>query len=231
MIISDHIDVFCIYSKSYEYIFNNFFLKTISKEFSSLLTQYLLDLDSLPGQVTEPNFQMINYKKLHLIHKQLKASEGKILLISDVDIIFLKEIAEDIISLMDEKDVLVADNGNGEYNVGFTAIKCSPKTISFWEQYVLPESEKILNWTVVGDQPVINHCLRNNELGIIHDALPPRYWVNRTPYDDNEYRHTFNQCVEEVPNDAVLFHPVAIGHDTSENKIKLFNAVLEKYNL
>jgi len=212
------INLLAIYTNSYEEIYKKYFLKTLPNEFDSVTVEHILNFDSNPGSVGEFNFKNINFKKLNLIYKNIKANLGEILIVSDLDIIFFKEFKEDVLNLLQENDILLQDNGNKEYNVGFITIKCTDKVVKFFEEIVIPMSKEILEGAEISDQGVLNRSLNLSTLR--HGYLPKRYWANRIPFNvSGVYGTNLNQCIESIPHDAVLLHAVAIDGGAEIKKL------------
>jgi hypothetical protein len=217
-----------IYTQSYHRILNECFLKTLPVEVLDLFEyENIDDIGAIPGYPGSPNFKNVNYKKMFYIHEKIKENLGNCIIISDLDIVFFRPFKEMVEQMMDNYDVLLQDNGNGEYNVGFIVINCNPKVLNFWDTQILPNADKILQGFHVGDQGLINEELIKSD--IRHNNLPKEFWANRTPYSENGlYNTTIEDLLNKIPENPILFHGIAIdGHEPI--KYDVLKRTISKY--
>jgi hypothetical protein len=202
------INLFGIYTNSYSRIFTECFFPSIKDEFNSIEIECLIS-DSKPGHVGTPPFKGVNAKKLKSILEKMKSHKDNILIVSDLDVIFFRKCGEMISNYLEDNDIVLSDNGNDEYNVGFMAMNCNERMIDFWEGQIIPKSERMSEY--IGDQPIVNECLKNSN--VKHSYLPKIFWTNPVPYEmSGEHNTTIDDIINRIPDSSVTFHATAVAN-------------------
>jgi hypothetical protein len=194
-----------IYTKSYERIYNSFFLKTVPSDVE-LVPIKIDNIDSIPGRVGMSSFKHLNTIKFPLILDEVKKNVGGVLVYSDIDVIFFKSFKKDVEREIINYDILLSDNGNNEYNVGFMVFNCNERTITFLETISNCVNE-IQGFS--GDQDFLNNKITRYN-NITHKYLSENYFTNRTPYcPEGTYNTTLDDVISKIPTESFIFHCVA----------------------
>jgi len=204
------IKIFTIVTESYKEIFNEFFINRVPKSFDNISVNYLLNDDATPGNVGSTEFKLISFYKMKLIHHSIKSNMGDVILFCDTDIVFLSDFYSDLLGRMTDHDMLFQDNlyDNG-YNLGFFTIKCSEKTLKFWELIMANYNEN--HKIDFNEQQVINKLIHDTD--IIHGYLPIEYYCNPLPIDiknESRYGYSIENIVDGIPNNAYLCHCTSV---------------------
>lgn len=143
-------------------IYRRILSRTLPKDFDSINILHINDCeDARPGAVGTVDFKRVNYKKLHFIYRQLKASIGDNLLVVDADCVFFGSVKEEINQLLETQDMVFQRGDYGEQlkdtegqmkysfdthavNVATWALRCSEKNISFFENEIITRAEGLL---------------------------------------------------------------------------------------
>ncbi len=172
-----------------------------------------------------------NKKIIELIEKNI----GNVIIISDVDIISVRDFYDIINNLILDKDILHMRDGIDGVDIingGFTVIKCSEKTKKFYQR-ILFKTENSNNKKYL-DQDAIKdyYFLENNFLNLKWDFLPASKFAVRYDWD----------FLEKNKNNLVMFHATnTVPHNgiTSvelkkyylTNFIKWFNGEIGRFYL
>ena len=154
----------------------------------------------------------IRYKAARVLD-YIKSNIGDIIVISDIDVVFLKPCKKKILELIEGKDVIFQSEHfptSGAINGGFVAIRCNEKTLKFWENINKCDFSRFY----YADQDIINTLLPIS--GLKWGLLP------------NEFYNRSHSIAPPV-NKMFIFHATLTIHgDTIKEKIKLINEINKK---
>ena len=205
-------------SKSYVSILDEYFLATLPKEVENVKILFL-NVDSFIGSSAAHVFET---KKLEFLCEEIKAHMGDNIFYIDGDVVFAYEspFVDEINGLLEEKDILFQFNDQW-YNFGVFALKCSAKTLEYFEHMLHVEMEKHKNNAHIHDQHICNAMLGVQDFdpvpevekvfeNIAHGSLPLRYFANH-------FRGV--HYPGDVPEDVVFLH--ATNTYTRKDKLNL----------
>lgn len=168
------------------------------------------------------------FKVQDLIDK-IRSHQGEVILYTDIDIQFFKPVKTIIEKLIVDHDILFQRNpmpSKGLINIGFMVIRCSNKTLKFWQKVLARiKKNKQHDQAIVQEllRAVIDPCTWENrilrKLGrykarmkgrkpLRFDVLPLTFWAY---HGKNELWN------RQMPKDIVLHH--ATWATTEEQKI------------
>lgn len=113
-----------------------------------------------------------NIIKTQLVIDKIKQYWGKIIIVADADVIFLKPTEAQIIKELGDKDMLFLkerfDSVNHPFektplniNIGFVVIRCNERSLAFWEKV-----QELTNVNHGWDQQVANDVAKDNGMGL-----------------------------------------------------------------
>jgi hypothetical protein len=195
------IDIYYIVTNSLKELEENYFLKTLKEKCPNFTPKGIL---YKPKKENIGNFRDEDYLDTLIFRSEtvidlVKNNTNKIIIISDVDIIFLKDFYDFVIENIKDKDILHMRDGYFERNVingGFTVIKCNDKTKSFYET-ILNKTKNSKNKFYLDQDAILDYYYKDkNPLQISWDYLPA---------DMFPVRYDF-QKMKNHKNNLVLFH-------------------------
>lgn len=125
--------------------------------------------DSGNGDFGTDEFKAIQKRRLELICQWIKGNEGDVILVSDIDIQYLRPFAAEMVDAIGDADVAFQrETDENGVNVGQMVIRCSRVALRFFEEVL-----KIVNETGEWEQAVINRLLP-----AIRSMLLPRTFAN-----------------------------------------------------
>lgn len=111
------------------------------------------------------------YKTTALL-QQIRQEEGKIIIFSDIDIIFFKKVEGLVNNCIKDKDIVFQREYEASgVNIGFMAIRCNTASLKFWET-VLSKIRQTKEW----DQVVVNQLLYQEQYDIRWGRFPQEAW-------------------------------------------------------
>ena len=144
------------YSELYEY-----YNKHIHENLNSVFDIEAIKIDNLKNNSSHTFFGGVSIK-IELILQKIKENMGNSIIFTDATIFINSNNVNELVELFCkylDNDLCFADNdGNGYYNIGIILIKCTIKTLTFFEN-VLADLTNNLGW----DQDIINKHLCNND--------------------------------------------------------------------
>jgi len=154
---------------------------------------------------------------------------GEVVVVADIDIQFFRPFSDDVIQLLEGKDILFQDRFRtadriGPVNIGFIAMQCNGSVLAFWQEVSRvvtkhindpPRKHRIENlWW---DEGVVNKLLKTSYSKAVRwGTLPDRYWLANRRTGRNSHR---------IPADIVLHHAIRTGPDTIRSKMAQMNFV------
>lgn len=119
--------------------------------------------------------------RTELILKAIEENLGRIILVSDIDIVFYKPVIPIVMDSMQGKDICFQrETRDDGINVGFISMLCNETTLQFWKQVYLNIR--------IGDrweQEVVNTLIYNEAYPISWGLFPSTVWCwsqgNPTP--------------------------------------------------
>lgn len=115
-----------------------------------------------------------------MVIDKIKAHFGKTLIVTDADLVFLRETREEISAMLKNYDMLflrergshkeLFDRAKANINIGFVAMNCNEASLDFWKQ-VQAETSMSKGW----DQEVVNNILLNDYKQLKYTLLPETY--------------------------------------------------------
>jgi len=192
------------YSQLYEYYYNH-----IYTNLNTIFDLEPIKINDLNNNSGHTFFGGVSIK-IELIIKKIKENMGNSIIFTDATIFINSNNVNELVNFFNiyiNNDICFVDeNGQGYYNIGIMLIKCSTKTLSFFEN-VLTELINIKGW----DQAVINdHLKYNNDLQV-------NVFNKEKIYCNWEFNPSYK--------DTYLIYKSFIHHD--KNIIKNFNKRLD----
>jgi hypothetical protein len=205
--------IYTFYSDSHKYLYDIFIESLRDSNPEIDVVTDILDQEG-SGSFMENGWESTMDKKLDQI---IRACEiGETFIHSDSDVIFLKDIKEEILLELGDSDIAFQDDGEVGLCMGFFICKPNPKIISLFKKVkeILPEFQG-------HDQNAINSIIKN--YGVNYKKLSHRF------FNYGQTRHKiWNGEDFEVPKNVLVFHANwTIG---IENKLKLISLVKQQIN-
>jgi glycosyltransferase involved in cell wall biosynthesis len=170
-----------IYTQNYESVVN---LQKKSCKDNYLFDYRFITDDEWEKARTSNEFAFFggNTIKTQCVIDKIKQYWGKLLLVCDADVVFLKKTQESLCELLGENDMIFLrerENRNNPYektplniNIGFVFMRCNDRALHFWEE-VQNRTRKKCGW----DQEEANLLLQETP-NIIRWALLPTTYLN-----------------------------------------------------
>ena len=144
--------------------------------------------------------------KVKLGYNAIQENQGRLIIISDIDICFYRPCTSILLSAIEDNDVAFQSEfwpSTGEVNTGFRIIRCNKQTLRFWG---------ILASFTFGDditeQSVTNELLRSGEAAIRWSVLPNSIYA---------------ASQGSPPSDMALHHAnCTVGPDSIQQKLSQF---------
>lgn len=168
------VKVFCCYTPAHEVLLREYFEPSLPDDFE--LVAHAVPTPGA-GDFLSPEFLECIRRKIDLVIASLKDHPGEVILWSDVDIIFLRgsahELLEELVS--SGKDILFQTEGKltKEVNTGFIVCRCGPSTIRFFEAI----RDQLLSQPDKNEQWVANHLLQKGIENLEWGYLPMDYYA------------------------------------------------------
>ena len=208
--------LYTLYSKSHVDIFEKWFLPSLK------LTNPNIDLRcNIYDQVCPSgNFMETGWKETMIIKNELivnslnETEEGEIIIHSDIDIQFFKDIKKNLnLSLFIDNDIICQEDAPSVFCYGFMIIKNNIKTKNMFKHIL--ETVKQTKHT---DQELLNKLYKQFNVSVLaYDNSYFSIWMK------NGCKVWNGEEVPNIPNNLILHHANwTVG---VENKIKLLNMV------
>jgi hypothetical protein len=147
------------YSELYEY-----YNKHIHTNLQTVFEVEGIKIDNLQNNGVHTFFGGVSIK-IELIVQKIKENMGNAIMFTDATIFINSNNTNQLVDFFNkyvDNDLCFADNENGYYNIGVILIKCTTKTLTFFEN-VLTDLLNTRGW----DQDIVNkHLLNNNTLKV-----------------------------------------------------------------
>lgn len=134
----------------------------------------ILDLDDLPESPDERQTTIIERKLdyvLNAIRENLESES--VIIVSDLDIQFFGPCTDLLLEAIEDRDLVFMDEGTPDVNTGFFAIRCSEKTVAFFEEVRRFDLSRL----VINEQSAINMILRYFSHDLVWEKLPATFWA------------------------------------------------------
>lgn len=217
------INVYYIITDSQKQLEEEYFLPSLKRNCPNFNPKSIV---YKPVEQNVGNFRDNDYIDTLLFRNQMfidliSVNKDDIIIMSDVDIIILKDFYDYVVETMKDKDIMHMRDGYFGVNFmngGFTVIKCSEKTRNFYE--IILDKTKNSGDKFYLDQDAIKdyYYKDNNPLNLKWDYLPASMFPVR--YEWNSLKNH--------KNDVVLFHanvtmPMPNMSSVEQKKIHLTN--------
>lgn len=212
-------------------LLNDFFLPTLPKDITDVIiynvnnlnleknnwTMYTENIDNNNFEILGRFLTLMN-KKTHFQRKYIHDNFGKKIMFIDSDVIFFNPFKNEILSYLDEYDMVLQDN-NLDYNGGVWAMNCNQNVLNFFNELCSEIFMNYKSWSIdkdynsdYGEQAIINTILKKyikeNKLKV--QKLPIKYYANHI--DSHRFPH-------KIPNDCILFHATNTSNLTEKYKL------------
>lgn len=197
--------IFCCYTQGHEVLYRDYFKPSLPKGTELRATRLSI---AGAGDFLSAEFLECITRKVGLILESLRNYPGKIIVWSDIDIIFIQSVVPELERLLEEsgKDILFQREGKktADVNTGFFVCRCGPRLVAFFEQV----RATLLANPRINEQAAINGLLRNGA-PIDFGYLPFSYYARTHGWPP--------------PRDLALYHANATsGADGVGQKIRQF---------
>jgi len=206
------IKLYCCYTKAHETLLRDYFLPSIPADVK--VTAIPLDIDG-DGDFLSPEFLECINRKISLIRDSLEQEENSIIIWADIDIIFLRDFAREVVRFMNTEGLDIAFQKEGfgelagEVNAGFIVMRTNDKVRNFYRRI----EEELKTHPEKNEQPVINEVLQSG-YDIAWKMLPIKFAAR-------------SQCWPPA-DDIVLYHAnVTMGKGGVRKKIDQFKELRE----
>jgi len=199
--------MYVTFTKTHEKLFTEFFLPSYQDTFPIEIRPN----KNKGGPWHSPEYLGATKEKLHLILELIKTNPGKVIIVSDVDIMFYRPVEIELNKLISQKDLLFsAENPKGRNpNTGFTVLKCNDKNEKFYTDVI----NSAIAYPTLDDQQLITKFLQSGT--VEYDVLPRTFW---------------NDSIGgTIPKDAFFHHANYCG-PTVEGKVKRLRNVKDIYD-
>ena len=163
------------------------YLTSIRSSSSCHLEPVMIECPLPTGEFLSHEFKRVIDFKIERIIETIRENIGQIIVWSDIDIVFLKNPYQFIVSKTWQYDVSYMNDGGGNLSGGFYAIRCSSETLGAWTALRLHPKEAHLY-----EQAALNEILSKASLNL----LPDTFWAH--------HRQVFWNHVP--PQNIVAFH-------------------------
>lgn len=202
--------LYTLYTPSHKVFFEEYFIKTLPKEFDLITTE--VDQECPSGSFYQEGWSNTCYRKVELFVKACKENMGDIFIYSDVDIQFFGNIKEALLEELGEHDIACQNDTRDVYCSGFFICKANERTLKMFEQML---SEYRLE-----DQHMLNQCIYLCKSKFLSNRFLTIANITGRIWDPS-------QIFFNLPKDLLVHH----ANFTSgiENKIKLLELIKEKF--
>jgi hypothetical protein len=101
---SPRMKIYAMYSASYELLLNDFFLPSLKNTDLEIVTRKIDSVGS--GIFGSECWSQTMLKKVNFIIEAVQENFGHIFIVSDVDVQFFRNISQDIVSRLENKDIV-----------------------------------------------------------------------------------------------------------------------------
>jgi hypothetical protein len=165
--------IFCCYTQAHEVLFRNYFKATLPADFE--LHSTLLD-GSGAGDFLSAEFIQCIHRKVELVIGSLGDYSEEIIVWSDIDVVFLRPVVEELEKALLEsgKDILFQREGSrvADVNSGFFVCRATPRLIVFFERV----RERLAVQQGRNEQFIINELLQGGD-NLPWGYLPLTYYA------------------------------------------------------
>lgn len=201
--------IYAVTSPSVNWLYDSVFLPSILKvEPTAKVITFESDIGG-NGDFSSPEFIHIQLFRLELILAWIKDNFGEVILVSDIDIRYLRPFVKAMNDEIRGYDLAFQQHGNSA-NIGQMFIRCTPDTLIFYEM-VLSETRRTGEW----EEVVLNKTLHNTFNGR-YKLLSPQFANTKVGFMREMYS----------------FHPIGTvprpGASSRDLKIQQFEA-LDQY--
>jgi len=166
--------VFCCYTRAHEVLLHEHFLPTLPND----VQLHAIPLSDIHGKGDFLSSEFLDCikRKMELIEDSLMRNNGSIIVWTDIDIIFYRSFAEDVVAFMEQNQLDMAFQKEGygkwdaEVNTGFIAMRCNDRVRAFYKRV----RETLRANPEKNEQPVVNEILADDP-GIAWKMLPVHY--------------------------------------------------------
>lgn len=206
--------VYTIYTDSHEVLFREFFLPSLVNTDLELHSIKMVQKGS--GDFMNDGWRNTMLTKVRAIIKTIKDDCNDIFIFSDVDIIFFKNISDDLLSRMEGKDILFQFQPNmlhnAEMNCGFFVCRANDRTLNLWQECEKRLSENISSGTrLMHEQDYINQIIKENPSIIKFGILP----IDKYSFYLGSF---FGKNIILLPKNICTYHAINTAIPSIENK-------------
>lgn len=202
---------FGVYSEENKELHDEWFLKTLSDDFE-LNFKYLGSSGGAEVHFASDYWFGALRTRHENLCQAIRDNFGEIILSMDLDIQFFGQCIPVITEAMTKKDIVFQSEHwppTGEVNAGFVAIRCSDRTLDFYNRVAQMEFEKM----PLGDQSAINMLLQEKSNNLEWGVFPAQIWARS------------HGCVP--PDDIVVHHANCTADKTAKvNQLKLIRRMV-----
>ncbi len=176
---AEKIKMYALYTPSHEVLKDKFFLPSIQDDFEIVLE--FCEQTCKSAKFMDEGWTRTTMRKVDLIIRAIEENWGNIFIFSDVDIQFFAPIQDEILRLMEGKDIIMQrNNPDGVLCTGFFVCRANEKTLQLWQDVKKTMQKKKLN----SDQISFNQCIKKrskrNPYNIQWDYLPDTFFGGGT---------------------------------------------------
>ena len=191
--------VYAVYSESHQNLFDHYFLPSLKNTDLELHAKKIRQIGS--WEFLQKDYLKGVLCKVDIIIQAIQENDNAIFVFSDVDIIFIKKVSQDLISLLGDKDIIFLSNDYRKTTVctGFFICRGNVRTLNLWI-----ECRKRLEYAIVQkikmhDQDFINQIIHEKPKIIKFGYLPlDRYYCPR------DFLKLEN--VSPIPKNICIYH-------------------------
>jgi hypothetical protein len=145
----EQLPIYVQISGDYDFVLNRVFLPTLPSEFNQEKEVFIITLPNhkktnLAGHTENSEYKELMRKRIEIYRDIVKKNQGKKILFLDCDVIFMRNFKQEILDILEDHDMCMQSPG---YNAGIWGVKCTEKTIQFFEEFeakisIIPEGER-----------------------------------------------------------------------------------------
>ncbi len=189
------------------------FLDSIKDEWDIKIIEH-----GVPTDIVTDEFYATIREKYRRVVDYIRTNQGKLLIISDVDIQFFKPATPEMLKALEGNEIVFLSREvnpdiwkKGDVvNVGFIITKCNQKTLRFFKIVLNAQWEKS-----TGEQGFMNQLLLNSEFK--YGVFPHQFWMQR-------------HSKGIPPQDIILHHAVQEGEPESRNQASRLKMKIDQLN-
>jgi hypothetical protein len=217
----ERIKMYAGFSPSHKILFDKYFYPSIKDNFE-------LNIFSMPQECESAKFMSVGWKnttnkKVEIIIQAIKENMGKLIIWSDVDIVFFEPIEKILINLMGDYDLIIQKDYKKYVCSGFFMMRCNQKTLDLWYNV-----KDCMMHTVHSDQASLNKLLSNEKFNDIKWNYLPDEFYNPGIYSDEKDKKWLPGMEIPFPKNILIHH--ATYTYGVENKIAQLDYVIKKVN-